>query len=323
MARLAYQNFDLLVERDGPDYRARVLGSPAGQSMAAVRFALPFTELEVENFLLKVGARKRGFRGSAAALVTDALATFGGRLFGAVFRDEVGACLDRSLAATSGDGEGLRIRLHLADCAELADLPWEYLHDPVRRRFLCLSEHTPLVRYLPLPEPVRPLTVDGPLRIIAIIPRPEPDAGWLDVEAEWRNLNEALAGPVAEGRILVHRLQQATLPALHRQLGLADYHILHFIGHGQFNAADQQGELLFEDARGRAHVVSGADLATLLHDHRSLRIAVLNACEGARSGTADPFAGLAQTLIRQGVPAVVAMQFEISDPAAIAFSAGF
>ena len=48
---------------------------------------------------------------------------------------------------------------------------------------------------------------------------------------------------------------------------------------------------------------------------------MLNACEGARSDDAsDPFAGTAQSLIQQGLPAVVAMQFEITDDAAIIFA---
>ena len=44
---------------------------------------------------------------------------------------------------------------------------------------------------------------------------------------------------------------------------------------------------------------------------------VLNACEGARACRTDPFAGTAQALVRQGVPAVIAMQFEIADETAI------
>ena len=58
----------------------------------------------------------------------------------------------------------------------------------------------------------------------------------------------------------------------------------------------------------------------MLHDHRSLRLAVLNSCEGARGGRTDPFSGTAQSLIQQGIPAVVAMQFEITDDAAITFA---
>jgi hypothetical protein len=61
----------------------------------------------------------------------------------------------------------------------------------------------------------------------------------------------------------------------------------------------------------------------MIRDHRSLRLVVLNACEGARSARDDPFGGVAQALVRQGIPAVIAMQFEISDPAALIFSHSF
>jgi hypothetical protein len=51
---------------------------------------------------------------------------------------------------------------------ELAALPWEYLYDRERGDFLGLSIATPLVRYLPLPRPVRPLAIKLPLRILAM-----------------------------------------------------------------------------------------------------------------------------------------------------------
>jgi len=60
-------------------------------------------------------------------------------------------------------------------------------------------------------------------------------------------------------------------------------------------------------------------LAQLLSDYRTLRLDVLNSCEGARTGLTDPYAGTAQTLVQQGVSAVIAMQFAITDQAAIDF----
>src|SRR4029453_1850813 len=51
-----------------------------------------------------------------------------------------------------------------------------------------------------------------------------------------------------------------------------------------------------------------------------LRLVVLNSCDGARTSLVDPYAGVATTLIQLGVPAVVAMQFEITDRAAICFA---
>src|SRR3954467_7835740 len=44
---------------------------------------------------------------------------------------------------------------------------------------------------------------------------------------------------------------------------------------------------------------------------------------GAATGQTDLFAGTAAALVRAGVTAVTAMQFEITDRAAIAFSRGF
>ena len=52
----------------------------------------------------------------------------------------------------------------------------------------------------------------------------------------------------------------------------------------------------------------------------TLRLAVLNACEGARSSVDDPFSGVATSLVRREIPAVVAMQLEITDRAAITFA---
>lgn len=78
--------------------------------------------------------------------------------------------------------------------------------------------------------------------------------------------------------------------------------------------------LIFEDDQGHSRPVAGQDLGILLHDHDTLRLVVLNACDGARSDQEDPFSGTAQGLVQQGIPAVIAMQFEISDAAAIAIS---
>jgi formylglycine-generating enzyme required for sulfatase activity len=58
----------------------------------------------------------------------------------------------------------------------------------------------------------------------------------------------------------------------------------------------------------------------LLHDHHTLRLVVLNSCEGAMQDVNDPFSSIATTLMLAGIPAVIAMQFEISDQAAITFA---
>ncbi len=121
MPGITYRDFDLLLERAGDGYRARVLHSPGGQ--ASAEFRLPFSPLELENFQLRITRARDGFRDARRAPGTEALKTFGGRLFETVFDDEVAACLSRSLVEAGRQGAGLRVRLRLADTPELAGLP--------------------------------------------------------------------------------------------------------------------------------------------------------------------------------------------------------
>lgn len=146
------------------------------------------------------------------------------------------------------------------------------------------------------------------------------DYAQLDVEHDWARVHDALAPLRQAGRVRLERLEAATLTSLRQRLRRDDWHVFHYIGHGGFDPHAQDGVLVLQDQTGRARLVSGQDLGVLLHDHDPLRLVVLNACEGARSDPTDPFAGTAQSLIQQGIPAVVAMQFEITDPAAITFA---
>ncbi len=314
-----YLDFDLLFEGTGGKYRARVLTSPVGQ--AAANFALPFSDLELENFMLRMGRTGRGVRRIDSPEMESAK-TFGGRLFNAIFVDEVRGCLRSSIDEANRQGLGLRIRVRMSDAPELASLPWEYLYNPALNRFVVLSNETPLVRYLELPERIQPLDVKPPLRILVMISSPS-DYAPLDVAREWDKLNQALQDLQNRGLVVLEQLEVASLAALQRRLRQRQYHIFHFVGHGGFKEQAEDGVLVMEDDAKRGHLVSGQDLGTLLHDHRSLRLAVLNACEGARTSRTDPFAGTAQNLVQQGIPAVIAMQFEISDDAAIILSREF
>ena len=145
----------------------------------------------------------------------------------------------------------------------------------------------------------------------------------LDVQREWATLNQALANLQETGLVTLEQLEEATLASLQRRLRLAEYNIFHFIGHGGFDQQTQEGVLILEGEKQRGRPVSGNYLGTLLHDHRPLRLALLNACEGARTSRFDPFGGVAQSLVQQGIPAVIAMQFEVTDEAAITLAHEF
>ena len=322
---IEFLDIDVLVEGHGDGPRVRVLDSPTGQTMSQP-FVSPFEERELENFLLRVGQPRSNRRALAipanAARALAEAKDVGGRLLQSLFPGPAFTCLVASLAHARAQDKGLRIRLRLNDCPELAEYPWEFLYDASVKRFLSLSALTPVVRYLELPEAPKALEVESPLRVLVVVAKPT-DVPELDVEREWTNLEGAMASLTEQRLVSLDRLRSATMHELARALLKSEYHVLHFIGHGGYDESGQQGVLVFEDEHGRSRLVPAEELGAHLHDHHPMGLVVLNSCEGARAGRTDPFAGTAQTLVQQGLGAVIAMQFEISDRAAIAFSQTF
>jgi tetratricopeptide (TPR) repeat protein len=330
---------------DALRYTARVIESPVGQ--ASEDFELPFTLADAARLSWRAGFSTRDVKllrdvklikspastntaDNAQAALT--LETFGASLFDAAFAGAVGQLFFRSIDAAEREGRNLRVQLQFDNAPEIAALPWEFLYSRELDRFLALSGRTPLVRYVALAQPERALAVPLPLRILVVVSDPT-DVPRLDVEQEWTHLNTALNAPAAAGTVVIERLEQPTLAHLRARLRRDPLHILHFIGHGTAGqetagheaATDAEGEeaaLIFEDETGKADRVNARQLATLLHDHATLRLVFLNSCHGAAGGSGE-FFGVAQRLVQQGVPTVLAMQFAVSDRAAIALSREF
>ena len=247
-----YLDLDVLVEKEGDGYRARVIGSPGGQ--ASSDFRPPFSPLELENFLLRVGMSLSEIRRNVRRIDSSEMAeikSFGGRLFRALFDEQLQPTLVRSLDEARRRQAGLRLRLRLSDAPELADLPWEYLYDTGANRFLNLSVETPLIRYLELPEPGRALTVQPPLKILVMISAPTDVAR---ARRRQRMEPDHLCPLRSRGRGLValERLETATMAALQRTLRRGEYHIFHYVGHGGYDEQTQDGVLLLEGMDGRA-----------------------------------------------------------------------
>ncbi len=282
-------------------------------------FTLPFTDTELENFVLKVGRTRRGVRKIESPEMQLAR-KFGGQLFGAVMQGKTGELYRTAWSEARATGQGLRITLSLTDVPELGGIPWEYLYDDPN--FLSINAWTPVVRYLDLPKPRRALDVELPLRILGVISNPL-DAEPLDVELEKAKLEDALKPLKDANAVAIDWLEEPTLLGLTKKVRPDTYHILHFIGHGGFDDANGEGALLFEDAAGRGRAVSGDQLAAVLYEKRALRLVLLNSCEGARNAVKDPFSGVAASLVQREIPAVIGMQFEITDRAAVLFASEF
>jgi tetratricopeptide (TPR) repeat protein len=246
---------------------------------------------------------------------------FGRSLFESLLVGDVRTRYEMSLSEARRQGKGLRLKLRIQP-SELAVLPWEFLYDAERDRYPSLSSNTPLVRYLDLSQPVEPLRVSPPLRVLGLVTSPlglDP----LDVEHEKRLVEEAIRGLREGGLLELTWLEGQTWRHLQRAMRRGPWHVFHFVGHGGFDPATEEGALALSNEAGHMHLLRARGLAELLDDHYPLRLVFLNSCEGARGSESDAFSSTAATLVRRGVPAVVAMQYEITDRAAIEFSRDF
>lgn len=316
MMRRTYLDFDLQLTRHLDGYTVRVLQSPAGQATAWAAAS------SLSMHALLTGAEEDSRTAPTAADEKEQIASVGQALFRAVFRDEVLASLGQSLAEARNNNCGLRIKLRLSETPELSSLPWEHLYHPSLERFLALSAETTLVHYLDLPRKSPPLHVSLPLHILVVMATPK-DLPWLDSEQEWRVLQDAMRNLIKTGAVTLERLDMASLDGLQRALRKRPYHVLHYIGHGTFAEDRREGALMFCAPDGAAVVVGARDLALVVSDAVSLRLVVLNGCQGSHTASDDPFSGVAQAVVQQGVPAVLAMQSAVSDQAAITLAREF
>jgi CHAT domain-containing protein len=304
--------FDPLTVRffpDGPHrYSVRVT---AGDREARGVFDLPRAEEQLDETISMLAQPAiRRFESPKSALARD----LGQDLFDALFQGSVRDVYIRALDAAAG--RGLRVTLCLSEAPELMRIPWEYMFH--EQHYLALSR-TPVVRYLDLPSPPKTLAVQGPLRVLGMVSNPQTTTA-LDAASERAHIEQALEQLKARGLAEIDWIEPPTLRQLEHRLGEREYHVLHLICHGAFVDEARGGVLAFETDEGAEDAVSGDRLGDILYGHDSLRLVVLNACEGAQSDREDQFAGVASAIVQREIPAVIAMQFEITDRAATLFA---
>jgi CHAT domain len=308
-------NLDVLFWPDGADFCAQVVGSPVGQSRK-VTFPLPCTDSELTDFIRSDCRFQRTLIPTPGG--ADRAKALGGRLFDAVFSGPVLECLRSGIDEAIRSGSVLRIRLRLSNCPSLVNLPWELLYDRERGGFLVLSARTPVIRYTDIRVPEPTARIELPLHVLAIRSAPR-GTQTLKTSAEWGGIRTALAR-VNPQKVRVTEMENPSLEDLCQVLSPTrrPVHVLHYMGHGTFEPGTG-GALVFCGRYGLAQFATADQLKVLLADQASLRLVVLNSCEGGRTDPADHFAGVADALVGIGIPSVIAMQFEVTDRAAVAF----
>jgi Tol biopolymer transport system component len=294
--------------------------APGGEAAASMR--LPLARQELEH---QVGVIQDAVLASSAAVrrrATDdeqPVQQFGRRLFDALISEDVRGLYVASIQQARERGAVLRLVLRLRP-PELARLPWEFLFDAGQHDYLGLS--MPVVRYPHALAPRRPLQIAPPLRILGMVARPG-DQEPLEIDDEQRRLRAAVAGLERDGLVELCWVSGQSYTDLEDAMDGGPWHAFHFVGHGGYDPASEEGTIALSGERGRSDPVGADDLSRLLADHHTLRLVVLNACDTGRGSVLDVFSSTAGALVRRGISAVVAMQFPISDPAAVAFAQTF
>lgn len=222
-------------------------------------------------------------------------------------------------------GDGLaRLQLDFpADAASsrLAALPWEFLCAPDRQprdgQFLVLMAGLMLSRTVPGP-PGAAVTMDT-VRILPVVG--DADNDWLGT-VDYQPALEAVAAAgerpdfeILDPAVEVTRVQLADTVSAKRP------HVVHYIGHGRFDEQTGKGSLALSAADGGTCWIGQDDLAdTLRPNDWTPTIVVLHACEGGRNDYEYRHAGLAPSLVRQGIQCVVAMQYPVTNETANDFT---
>lgn len=323
----SYLDFELEIDPgSGNEYPVALIHSPAGEARETMHF--PFEGAELEDCLrdlqaaLRRSSGQRRHIGSLPGSREDrTVQEFGRALFDALFTGEIRNRYDVSKQQGVQQRKGLRLKLRIQP-PDLASLPWEFLYDPREAEYLCLSSSTPIVRYLELPRPVESLTVMPPLRILGMIASPS-DLTPLDIDRERERVEGAVKDLREKELVELSWLEGQTWRELQRAMRDGPWHVFHFIGHGGFDPDAGEGLIALADEAGKSWRLHASPLGRLLGDHRPLRLVLLNACEGAQGSNRDRFSSTAAILVRRGIPAVLAMQYEITDQAAIDFARAF
>ncbi len=336
---MKYHTFRLQIGH-GPagGYLAQVVLSPKGEAQAQLALDISHDDIAALNvYFSRSVAAGRHFAAEDdheddRAPRRSPPEELGARLFAALFQGKVLSLYERSLDLLEEEDAEIGLRLELMldpldpDLAAIQALPWELLRNPATSDFPALNPRQPIVRYLTVPLGTKAAGRPKPLRILAVAAKPW-DEHPLDLERELRNLREAVG---TNSGIKIVTPERPTLAALRKALLEQECHVLHFMGHGGSVPGQAERVLFLETENGDAEPVRGTDLVNKLAGCRTLELVVLNACDSAAlpesaSGAAgfEPFAGVANTLVLGGLPAVIAMQFPISNEAAIAFSRAF
>lgn len=310
-------------KRSGQIYEIAIYNE---NQQAAETVEIPFEGPEFSAYINAVTSARRGLgygnsdddTASVPKNPRQLASEFGKKLFKTIFRDEVLAMYREQCKDAQEEKRRLRLRLRLND-PELAALPWEFVFDEHGGGHVSLHSKRVVSRYVEDREQPKSLLIPPPLRILGVISSPA-DLPQLNVAVEQAKIRDALSHHLDNNSIELTWLENPTVDELREAFSSESRHVLHFIGHGGFDRESGKGFLALCNKQGDCDRLPAEHLALMIRESEAVRLVVLNCCEGAKADESDLYSSTGAVLAKENVPAVVSMQYEITDEAAIKFS---
>ncbi|MDJ1183279.1 CHAT domain-containing protein [Roseofilum sp. BLCC_M143] len=237
----------------------------------------------------------------------------GQQLYDGLFQGTIAQSWTTAQGIAHNRGQALRLRLRLKD-AEIVRLPWETLHAGDRP----LTTNTDILfsRYYPSSrrQPLAARIPADPLKILMVLSAPSDRQG-LALDREMNQLQAEFATQESLGlNVQLDILSSPDREQLTQALEQRQYHIFHYSGHSQ--PSPFGGEIYLQNQEnGLTEQLNGEDLAGLLVNN-GICMALFNSCWSAGAGNTT----LAESLLKRGIPAVLAMGDRIPDRVAAVFS---
>jgi hypothetical protein len=254
----------------------------------------------------------------------------GENLYNILFDNDIGEAVKKAFGQPL---QFMRVELEFEEGQEaLSSLPWEYTYFPGEYGkgggyFLAEQVKLVLTRRLRLDTP-RSLRIDKPpLKVLFVASSPK------GFDVEYEKILEVIGSrpelikvtPLLpyDGDDSEKTIPKATWQNFTAMLENEEFHAIHFLGHGRWDAGAKAGTILFMKKDGTADPRADNEVATTLMGFSSLRLVFLQACESAQSDPYQAFSGVAQQLAQKAIPAVVGMQYKINQQVANKFASAF
>lgn len=242
---------------------------------------------------------------------------YGKILFGALLPPDSDLRTGYRNAQAIAQRERRLLRVHLfvepTAPAGLQQLRWERLYDEKKGIALACSREVVLSRDPGLSAPPLGLLKDKPRLLVAIANPTDLDKyrlPFIDLATSRKAVEEALA-PL-EGKIYWEFLSApVTLERLSDRLIQGKFHALHLQAHGQLLPEWTHAKVALEKPGGATDFVDEKFFGTVFNGNRDLRLVTMVACHGGMQSTEDPFSGLGPAILKEGIPAVLAMRQRI------------